>query len=128
LFDVCWGFAVREWRELRVYFRALADTRRLRIVSELTHSPEVSMKELSVRLRASQPLVSWHLRVLVRCGLVQTRKQGRLVFCSINRPAFINYQERLVRLLAESQADAMVLERDDGPLLLPQPPPLSAGL
>jgi ArsR family transcriptional regulator, arsenate/arsenite/antimonite-responsive transcriptional repressor len=119
---------MREWREMRVYFRALADTRRLRIVSELTHSPEVSMKELRLRLRASQPLVSWHLRVLVRCGLVQTRKQGRLVFCSINRPVFINYQERLVRLLAESSADAVVLDRDDAPLLVAQPPPLSAGL
>ncbi len=119
---------MREWRELRIYFRALADVRRLRIVSELTHSSEVSVKDLSLRLRASQPLVSWHLRVLVRCGLVQTRKQGRLVFCSLNRPVFVTYQERLVRLLTDAPSDATTAERDEPPLLVPQPPPFSAGM
>jgi ArsR family transcriptional regulator len=120
---------MRDWRELRVYFRALADTRRLRIVSELTHSPEISVKDLSLRLRASQPLVSWHLRVLVRCGLVQTRKQGRLVFCSINRPVFMHYQDRLQRLLAEPTGEPTKIERDElPPMLVPQTPPFSAGL
>ena len=66
---------MRDWRELRGYFRALADVRRLRIVWELSHTPEITVKELCGRLRASQPLISWHLRVLVRCGLV--RRDGR---------------------------------------------------
>ena len=119
---------MREWRELRVYFRALADVRRLRIVAELTHSPEITVKDLCLRLRASQPLVSWHLRVLVRSGLVRTRKQGRQVYCALNRPAFMAYQERLANMLAVVPADGTTALRDDGAVLVPKHPPLGAGM
>jgi ArsR family transcriptional regulator len=119
---------MREWRELRVYFKALADIRRMRMVAELSHSPEISVKELCIRLRASQPLVSWHLRVLVRCGLVRTRKQGRQVFCSLNRSAFSSYQERLEQLLEDGPVGDPSIARDEAPLLVPQPPPLGAGM
>ncbi|MDB5077304.1 MAG: ArsR family transcriptional regulator [Chloroflexi bacterium] len=119
---------MREWRELRVYFKALADVRRMRMVAELSHSPEISVKELCLRLRASQPLVSWHLRVLVRCGLVRTRKQGRQVFCSLNRAAFVTYQQRLEQLLVEGQIEDSSAVRDEPSILIPQPPPLGAGM
>jgi ArsR family transcriptional regulator, arsenate/arsenite/antimonite-responsive transcriptional repressor len=118
---------MREWRELRIYFRALADVRRLRIVGELSHTPEVSVKELCLRLRASQPLISWHLRVLVRCGLVKTRKQGRQVFCALNRPTFAAYQERLAKMLQDAAVDDAVAVRDDLSVLIPQHPSLGAG-
>ncbi len=90
---------MREWRELRLYFRALADVRRLRMVAILAASGEVGVKDLCLHLRASQPLVSWHLRVLRRCGLITTRRQGRQVFCSLNREAFSAYQTRLAQML-----------------------------
>lgn len=117
---------MREWRELRVYFRALADVRRLRIVAELSHSPEVSVKDLCVRVRASQPLISWHLRVLVRSGLVSTRRQGRQVFCALNRPAFTAYQERLASVLDEVSVDDTAMTRDETSILIPHHPPLSS--
>lgn len=93
---------MRDWRELRLYFRAMADPRRLRMVAEIAATPDISVKELCARLRASQPLVSWHLRVLVRCGLVTSRRQGRNVFCSLNRGAFAAYEKRLAQLLGEA--------------------------
>ena len=117
---------MRDWRELRGYFRALADVRRLRIVAELTHTPEISVKDLCVRLRASQPLISWHLRVLVRSGLVQTRRQGRQVFCALNRPAFRAYADRLASMLDESVLDETAPLRDESSVMLPQHPPLGA--
>ena len=49
---------MREWRELRLYFRAMADVRRLRMVAILAATGEVGVKELCAHLRASQPLVS----------------------------------------------------------------------
>jgi ArsR family transcriptional regulator len=116
---------MREFRDLRLYFRALADVRRLRIVRLLAHEPEVTVKDLCVHLRASQPLVSWHLRVLVRCGLVKTRRQGRQVFCSLNRPGFAAYQGKLDDLLADKTTDESAGVRDDQ-RLVPQLPPLSA--
>ena len=104
---------MREARDLKLYFRALADPRRLRMVSEIAAAREVTVKDLRLRLGGakplSQPLVSWHLRVLVRCGLVTTRRQGRLVYCTLNRGTFTLYQSRLWQLLdspAEEDADA----------------------
>ena len=117
---------MRDWRELRGYFRALADVRRLRIVSELAHTPEITVKELCARLRASQPLISWHLRVLVRCGLVRTRRQGRQVFCALNRPAFQTYENRLARMLDQPREDEAGAQHDDAAVMVPQHPPLGA--
>ena len=57
---------MRDWRDLRLYFRAMADPRRMRMVAEIAATPDIGVKELCVRLKASQPLVSWHLRVLVQ--------------------------------------------------------------
>ena len=96
---------MREWRELRTYFRAMADPRRIRMVAEIAATPGISVKEICLRLRASQPLVSWHLRVLVRCGLVTTRRQGRLVLCDVHRPAFTAYEARLEQLLGAAPDD-----------------------
>lgn len=119
---------MREWRELRLYFRALADVRRLRIVSILAATGEVGVKELCLHLRASQPLVSWHLRVLKRCGLVTTRRQGRQVFCSLNRDAFSAYHTRLVQMLAAPGMETDGAARDETAQLIAGPPPIRAGL
>jgi ArsR family transcriptional regulator len=119
---------VREWRELRLYFRALADVRRLRMVAILAATGEVGVKDLCLQLRASQPLVSWHLRVLTRCGLVATRRQGRQVFCSLNREAFSAYQTRLAQMLDDRGLESEGLTREDAGQFVGATPPVSAGL
>jgi ArsR family transcriptional regulator, arsenate/arsenite/antimonite-responsive transcriptional repressor len=119
---------MREWRELRLYFRALADVRRLRMVTILASTGEVGVKELCVRLRASQPLVSWHLRVLKRCGLVTTRRQGRQVFCSLNRQAFAAYQVRLAHVIDSPSLEGDGVGRDETGQLPASQPPITAGL
>lgn len=83
-----------------MYFRALADRKRLRLVQCLAAHPEVTVTRLGEELRLSQPLVSWHLRILRRAGIVQTRKAGRMVFCSLNVPAVLRYQQRVNELFA----------------------------
>src|SRR5579863_2184793 len=119
---------MREWRELRLYFRALADVRRLRMVAILAAAGEVGVKDLCLQLRASQPLVSWHLRVLTRCGLVATRRQGRQVFCSLNREAFSAYQTRLGQMLDERGMESEGVSREDAGQFISAPPPVRAGL
>lgn len=72
-------------REMKVIFRALADVSRLRIVEYLGGSEEITVTELARRMRMSQPLISWHLGMLRRAGLVSTRRAGRVVHCSLDR-------------------------------------------
>ena len=38
---------------------------------------------LSARVGLSQPLISWHLRILRLADLIDTRRQGREVICRL---------------------------------------------
>jgi DNA-binding transcriptional ArsR family regulator len=97
---------MREYRELRAYYRALADATRLRILGELGRRGQVGVSDLSLALGVTQPLMSWHLRILKRARLVTTQRQGRQVLCSLNRSTAAEFEERLHALLAGAPARA----------------------
>jgi len=82
-------------QDVSLYFRALADRKRLRIVRYLAGHDEVTVTQLGEVMRMSQPLISWHLRMLRRSGIVKTRRVGRQVFCSLNRRALTEYRARV---------------------------------
>lgn len=82
-------------QDISLYFRALSDRKRLAILEYLAAHDQVPVTEVGTQLRLSQPLISWHLRVLRRAGLVKTRRTGRQVLCSINRAALQNYHYRI---------------------------------
>lgn len=44
--------------------------------------------ELVEELELSQPTVSHHLKELRRAGLIETKKDGRTLFCTINEETF----------------------------------------
>jgi len=78
---------------------ALADPTRLRICAILGESGPLPVNELSARFGLSQPLVSWHLRILKTAGLVDMRPHGREKLCALRPAAFAALaaaQERLV--------------------------------
>ena len=94
-------------QDISAYFRALADHTRLAIVRYLAHHEQVTVTQLGRELRLSQPLISWHLRRLRRAGLVQTRREGRQVWCSLDRAALQTYEQRLDHILdIEKTVDA----------------------
>jgi DNA-binding transcriptional ArsR family regulator len=84
-------------QDLSLYFRALADQKRLRIVEYLAEHDQVTVTELGTVMRMSQPLISWHLRKLRRAGIVKTRRGGREVRCSLNRNALERYADEVDR-------------------------------
>lgn len=86
-------------RDLKAYYRALADVSRLRIVQLLATEGERPVSELARRLRLSQPLLSWHLHRLKRAGIVRTERVGREVRCSFDRERFAALHERGFRAL-----------------------------
>jgi len=65
-------------------------------------------------LHLSQPLVSWHLRKLRRAGLIEMRRAGRLVHCSLNFESFRLCLQRLENLI--------------DPNILIEAPPMGAAL
>lgn len=92
-----------ELQQLPAHFKALASPTRLRILERLAEVPEVSVKELAVHLRMSQPRVSWHLALLRRGGAVRQRKEGRQVYCSIDLDAIRRQQLAFWELLNEKR-------------------------
>ena len=64
------------------YLRALGDETRWRLVRELLAAPR-TVSELVARLHEPQPNISKHLRVLRQAGIVETRKEGKHVHCSV---------------------------------------------
>jgi ArsR family transcriptional regulator len=101
-------------QDLSVYFRTLSDRKRLRIAEYLARHEQVTVTQLGTELRMSQPLMSWHLRMLRRSGIVKTRRVGRQVLCSLNRRALTAYQRRVDEALGLSGIAAG--EDEDGPL------------
>jgi len=87
--------------ELRQFFGALGSATRLRILGRLARTEEVNVTILTQGLRRSQPLISWHLRVLRRAGLVQMRRAGRVALYSLNREKLDWYRGQFARLLDE---------------------------
>lgn len=58
-------------------FKSLADPTRRAVLARLCNGP-ASMSELAQPFRMALPSFAQHLRVLEECGLVRSRKQGRV--------------------------------------------------
>lgn len=89
-------------------FSALSNTARRRIVARLTRSP-ASVGELAEPLAMALPSVMQHLQVLQDCGLVTTRKLGRVRTCSIESAALRTAEAWLSsqRTLWETRLDGL---------------------
>ncbi|MHB8571407.1 MAG: ArsR/SmtB family transcription factor [Candidatus Dormibacteria bacterium] len=88
--------------QLSVHFLGWSNQTRLRLVEVLAGRGELTVHELALHLHASQPRISWHLRILRRAQIVKTRRAGRECFCSLDLDAIRGHQEQLWNLLGAS--------------------------
>lgn len=89
----------QDLRRLRTLYRALGDETRLRVIGILAEVGPLPVGELSSRVGLSQPLISWHLRILRLAGLIDTTRQGREVICRLRKAAFEELHEAEARLI-----------------------------
>lgn len=87
-------------RRLRAVYRALGDETRLRIIALLAERGPLPVNEVSSGIGLSQPLISWHLRIMRLAGVVETRRQGREAICRLRLGAFDELREAEARLLS----------------------------
>jgi ArsR family transcriptional regulator, arsenate/arsenite/antimonite-responsive transcriptional repressor len=85
--------------ELSDHFLGFANPTRLRILQRLGEIGEVNVTELAEHLRMSQPRISWHVRMLRLGGVVQVRRDGRQVWCSLDVENIRRNRERLDQML-----------------------------
>ena len=91
--------ADRDLRRLRTLYRALGDETRLRMIAILAETGPVNVLELARRSTLSQPLISWHLRILRLAGLIDTERRGREVICRLRLAAFEELHATEARLI-----------------------------
>jgi len=85
--------------DLSVHFEGLANPTRLLIVERLANSDEMRVSELADFCKVSQPRMSWHLRILRKAQVIRTRREGREVFCRLDREAIAAHFKRFARLI-----------------------------
>jgi ArsR family transcriptional regulator, arsenate/arsenite/antimonite-responsive transcriptional repressor len=88
-----------ELRRLRTLYRALGDETRLRMVGILAEAGPMTVNRLSQEVGMSQPLISWHLRILRLARIVDTQRQGRATICRLRTAAFEELHEAEARLI-----------------------------
>jgi ArsR family transcriptional regulator len=69
--------------ELADFFKILADSTRIRILSALLHA-EMCVCDISMLLNMTQSAVSHQLRLLKQARLVKNRKEGKIVYYSLD--------------------------------------------
>ena len=108
--------AERDLRRLRTLYRALGDETRLRIIGLLAELGPMPVNALSAHVGLSQPLISWHLRILRLADLIETRRQGREVICRLRVAAFEELHESEARLIGGTAGVQQGSAADDVPV------------
>jgi DNA-binding transcriptional ArsR family regulator len=80
-------------RAVAAYHKALSDPTRLRLMQRLAEGP-ATVNELTSHVDLSQPLVSFHLHRLKAAGVVETRRAGREVICTLSRDVLTHFRAR----------------------------------
>jgi len=80
-----------ELHSLRAVLHALSGPMRLKILYLLHREPELCVCDLADILDESVSAVSHQLRVLRRYDLVQTRRDAKTIFYSLNEPVVNRY-------------------------------------
>ena len=87
--------------EAAAFFKALADPNRLRIFSVLMEGDSCNC-ELNEKLGLPPNLLSHHLRILRRAGLITSRRDaldGRWIYYAANREAVARWRDWLAAFL-----------------------------
>ncbi|MCK4872510.1 MAG: winged helix-turn-helix transcriptional regulator [Phycisphaerales bacterium] len=102
--------AKRRYEKQARIIAALAHPTRVAI-ADLLRDEELCVQDIADRVGAQRPNVSQHLSVMLRGGLVQTRKDGLLVFYSLRTPCILGFLDCACRVLEDGvREDAELLE------------------
>ena len=92
-----------------VLFHALSDETRLELLEHLSNG-ERCVCELTDAMKATQSLLSFHLRVLKDAGLILDRREGRWMYYSISSSA-INALDEVLDGLKRASKSARAANR-----------------
>jgi len=81
-------------------FKALGDSHRLNILKLLT-CQEMGACEIIQAIGLSQPAIAHHLKILKQAGLINSEKEGKIVFYTLNKDGIREFYKQLDCFLDE---------------------------
>ena len=78
--------------EIAVICKALGDENRVQIVKMLTDGELCACRILEA-FNITQPTLSHHMKILTDCNLVNSRKEGKWTYYSINSETFLAFND-----------------------------------
>ena len=84
--------------------KALGDSNRLEIVQRLSDGEKCGCRLLE-KFEITQPTLSHHMKILVECGLVNDRKEGKWHHSSLNCDTLLEFKNFIGSLTCESCCD-----------------------
>jgi len=64
----------------RDVFQAIADPTRREIINLIAYKP-LNLNAIADNFEVSRPAISQHIKILIECGLIDIKKQGRERYC-----------------------------------------------
>ncbi|OPY56752.1 MAG: Transcriptional repressor SdpR [Pelotomaculum sp. PtaU1.Bin035] len=81
-------------------FKALGDSHRLNILKLLT-CREMGACEIIQAIGLSQPAIAHHLKILKQAGLINSEKEGKIVFYTLNKDGLREFYKQVDGFLDE---------------------------
>jgi DNA-binding transcriptional ArsR family regulator len=76
-------------KEFEKVLKALANRRRLAVVTFLKHTHEAKVGDISIEIKLSFAATSRHLVILERAGILDKEQRGKEVFYRVAKPMHI---------------------------------------
>ncbi len=92
------GHSLEELLEL---FRAFSDETRQEIIQHFFSEKEICVNDIASKFTLSRPTISHHLNLMKRARLLNSRKEGKEIYYSVNKEHIISLLEAFVATLKD---------------------------
>lgn len=100
----------QEIERLALIFKALSDETRLKIVKMLSGG-EMCACEILRSFNITQPTLSYHMKILTDCGLINGRREGAWMRYVINTKRYVQVRTFINDLMPETSSVELVESR-----------------
>ena len=90
-----------ELRKAVLVLRAVNHKLRQRIIGLLEEKERMTVTDIYIKLRLEQSVASQHLAILRRAGVVQTEREGKFIYYSLDRDRLEQISDLIVELAGE---------------------------
>jgi ArsR family transcriptional regulator len=84
-------------KQFELIAKALADPRRMALLEVIASEEECACQKLRKEFPVSKATISFHIKELVRAGLVEARRDGQFLQCEVRRDVLQAYSAELLR-------------------------------